>query len=76
MFKKQKLKREIKKCIKEIDMLEQKRTRSQAALVTAILQHTTPDDADVDYFNTYTAKIDDVRARMSELKAQLAALEK
>ena len=74
MFKKMKLKRAIKKSKKQIDFLEQKRTRSQAALVTAILQHTTPKDGDVDYFNHYTQKIEEERDRMHKLMDELSAL--
>ena len=42
MFKKMKLKKEIENCKKSIAELEQKRTRSQAALVEAILMKTEP----------------------------------
>lgn len=74
MFQKLKLKKEISKCKKQIEVLEQKRIRSQAALVTAILKHETPSDSDVDYFNSYTTKIDEVRAKMMQLKDQLTSL--
>lgn len=74
MFKKLKLKRQISKLKKQIEVLEQKRIRSQAALVTAILTSSTPSDEDVDYFNKYTAKIDEVRSRMMALKEQLRDL--
>ncbi len=74
MFHKHKLKKEISKCKKQIEVLEQKRIRSQAALVTAILKHETPSDADVDFFNSYTVKIDEVRAKMTKLSEELASL--
>ncbi len=76
MFEKLKLKRQIAKYKKQIEFLEQKRMRSQAALVTAILKHETPDDNDVDFFNRYTAKIDEVRAQMMTLVEKLKALQK
>lgn len=74
MFKKLKLKKQISKLKKQIEVLEQKRIRSQAALVTAILTDSTPSDDDVDYFNRYTAKIDEVRSQMTALENQLESL--
>ena len=47
MLKKSKLEKEINASRKKITTLEQKRTRSQAALVYALLNHTTPDEADI-----------------------------
>lgn len=64
MFRKIRLRREIRKCIKLIAYLEGCRSRSQAALVSALLTNTEPADADVDYFNRYTAKINETRERM------------
>lgn len=74
MFKKMKLKSKIKKCKKQITIIEQKRSRSQAKLVEAILTHTTPDDEDVDYFNRYTSQIEDVRRQMHEYEIELRNL--
>lgn len=75
MFEKAKLKRGIKQRQQEILILEQKRSRSQAALVTAILTSTTPEDEDVDFFNRYTAQIEETRNEMHELKNKLDKLE-
>ena len=74
MFKKAKLKKEIEKSKKQIELLEQKRTRSQAALVEAILLKTTPKDGDVDYFNQFTRQIEEERARLHELMTELESL--
>ena len=71
MFEKAKLKAKIRKCKKEIAALEQKRVRSQAALVEAILTHQAPKDDDVEFFNKYTAQIETVRQKMHELQQQL-----
>lgn len=71
MSQKSKLKKEINECRKKILVLEQKRTRSQAALVYALLNHTTPDDADIEYFNRYTVQIENERERMHELMKEL-----
>lgn len=71
MLKKMTLKRQINKYKKQILDVEQKRTRSQAALVTAILSNSTPSDDDVDYFNRYTAEIEEIRSKMNDLEIQL-----
>ena len=67
MFKKSKLKKDIKKAQKAIESLEKKRTRSQAALVEAILTQKTPDDSDVEYFNRFTELIEAERNKMHNL---------
>ena len=71
MFKKAKIKKQIKRAKKNIEMLEKKRTRSQAALVTAILSQKTPDDADVEYFNRFTELIEAERNKMHALIKEL-----
>ncbi|MFA7099306.1 MAG: hypothetical protein WC143_04400 [Eubacteriales bacterium] len=71
MFEKSKLKRKIKNYHKMIEEAEQKRIRSQAALVEAILTHEVPSDDDVDYFNKYTGVINDLRAKLRELQEEL-----
>lgn len=74
MFEKSKLKKEIKKSIERINFLEQKRVRSQAALVEAILKNTQPNDDDVDYFNQFTEKIDAERENLKRLQNELEEL--
>lgn len=76
MFKKAKLKRAIKKSIAKINFLEQKRSRSQAALVTAILTQTDPSDEDVDYFNHFTGLIEEERNNLHKLERELEELTK
>ena len=74
MFEKAKLKKAIKESKKQIEFLEQKRSRSQAALVSAILGNTQPDDKDVDYFNQFTEKIEAERNNLHRLMAELEKL--
>ena len=74
MFKRISLKLKIKKYKKQILEIEQKRSRSQAALVEAILTKTTPNDTDVDYFNRYTSQIEECRLKMQDLEIQLKTL--
>ncbi len=75
MFEKSKLRKKINACKKEIQNLENRRIRSQAALLEAILANKVPDDRDVDYFNNFTNQINEVRDRMKELQDELAKLE-
>ena len=74
MFKRLKLKGNIKKKIDLIEELEKKRYRSQSALVEAILKHETPSDEDVEYFNKYTAEIDKLRREIRSMKKELENL--
>lgn len=74
MFLKSKLKKAIKASRKEIELLEQKRNRSQAALLDALLNKTTPDDVDVEYFNMFTMEIENEREHMHKLITELEKL--
>ena len=74
MLQKSKLKKAINASRKKIMVLEQKRTRSQAALVYALLNHTTPNDADIEYFNQFTVQIEQEREHMHGLMAELEKL--
>lgn len=74
MFRKFKLKHEMKNNCNEIEVLEKKRYRSQSALVEAILKNETPDDQDVEYFNKYTSEIDKLRREIRAMKKELESL--
>lgn len=74
MFEKSKLNKAIKNSKKKIEELEQKRIRSQAALVTAILKNEHPNDDDVEYFNAFTEKIDAERENLKNLQNELDQL--
>lgn len=71
MFDKTRLKKKIATAKQTIAHLEQKRSRSQAALLDAILKNTTPNDEDVDFFNKYTEQIEVERNHLHELMKQL-----
>ena len=73
-LRKEELEKSIEACKEKITQLEQKRTRSQAALVYALLNHTTPNDEDIEYFNMYTVKIENERMHMHELMEELDKL--
>jgi hypothetical protein len=74
MFEKRKLRKQIKKAKEAIVELEQKRARSQAALVEALLKNEDPDDREVDYFNQFSEKIDGERERLRALTEEYEAL--
>ena len=74
MFEKRKLKKAIEQSKQKIEQIEQKRSRSQSALVDAILRHTEPNDQDVDYFNQFTQQIEDERANLHRLMKELEQL--
>lgn len=74
-FEKQRLKREIKLCLQTINEIERKRSRSQSALVQAVLMQSTPDQNDVEWFNKYTGEITACRNHMIELQRKLDSLQ-
>ena len=71
MFEKIRIRKQIKVIRQRIRFLEQKRERSQAALVDAILRKVDPKDEDVEYFNQFTGEIERLRNEMHELEAEL-----
>jgi hypothetical protein len=74
MNEKRKLKREIKICRQTIEEIERKRSRSQSALVQAVLLQEEPDENDVEWFNKYTGEITACRNHMIELQKKLDSL--
>ena len=71
---KRKLKKEIKVCMQTIEEIERKRSRSQSALVQAVLLQETPEENDVEWFNKYTGEITACRNHMIELQKTLKSL--
>ena len=54
--------------------IERKRSRSQSALVQAVLLQETPEENDVEWFNKYTGEITACRNHMIELQKKLKSL--
>ena len=73
MFEERQFKKEIKKCRATIEEIERKRSRSQSALVQAILLQEEPNEADVEWFNKYTGEITACRNHMTETQKRLDA---
>ncbi len=76
MFQKRKLRKQIKRRKATIAALEQKRSRSQAELLSALLKNDVPDDKDVDYFNHFSELIECERERLRALICEYEALSK
>ena len=74
MGEKSRLKKEIRLCMNTIKEIERKRSRSQSALVQAILLQEQPDETDVAWFNKYTGEITACRNHMIELQKKLNSL--
>ena len=74
MGEKRRLKKEIKLCMSTIKEIERKRSRSQSALVQAILLQEEPNENDVEWFNKYTGEITSCRNHMIELQKKLNSL--
>ena len=55
----------------EIKALEVKRSRSQAALIEAIISKQEPSEEEMQFFRTYTAEIEVKREKLAELNEQL-----
>lgn len=74
MSKKRELAREIRILAGEIKGLEIKRSRSQAALIEALIDKKDPEPIDLEYFRTFTAQIDVKRDRLKDVTKELEAL--
>lgn len=59
---------------KQIEVLESKRARSEAYIVDALVTGAEPNAEDVRFFRSYTTDIEEKRARILELQAQLDTL--
>ena len=75
MSKKSQLKKAIDDSEREIEALEQKRERSQIAVMRAMLAGTKPSPEDQQYFMTFSQLIDNERENLRRLYAELAELE-
>lgn len=76
MSKKRDLKRAIKESEEEIESLEQKRVRSQAALMKSVINESKPNEMDVEYFKTFSSLIEVERANLRKLKQEYEKLKK
>ena len=76
MSKKSQRKKEIDDIEREIEALEQKRERSQIAVMRAMISGTKASAEDEQYFMVFSSLIDEERERLRALNAELQELEK
>lgn len=76
MSKKSQLKKAIDDSEKEIEALEQKRERSQIAVMRAMVSGTQPSPEDMQYFTVFTQLIDNERENLRKLYAELNGMSK
>lgn len=69
--RKRELKRKIGDSEREIIDLERRRTRSQSAIMEAIINERTPDDSDKEYFKVFTSLIEVERNNLRKLREEL-----
>ena len=74
MSKKEDLEKEIAVAEEEIKDLEQKRLRSQSAILEAFLEKQEPNKRDADYFKTLTSLINLQREKLQILNDELKRL--
>ncbi len=72
MYKKRDIAKEIRMIEEEIRGLEIKRSRSQAALIEALISKQEPDETDVAYFRAFTAQIE---LKREQLQKRIKSLE-
>lgn len=76
MAKKRDLKKAIEESESEITALEQKLSRSQSALMRAMITGKKASKEDEEYFKVFSALIDQEREHLRQLYAELDALKK
>ena len=76
MSKKSKLKKAIDDSEREIEALEQKRERSQIAVMRSMIDGSKPSPEDLQYFTVFSTLIDNERENLRKLYAELDELKK
>lgn len=74
MSEKGRLKKAIAESESTIKAFEEKRMRSQSALMTAMLKKETPDPQDEQFFQMFSTLIDEERKKLKTLMEQLKEL--
>ena len=76
MSKRSKIKKAIDDLEREIEVLEQKRERSQTAVIRALITNTKASQEDVQYFLMFSSLIDNDRESLRKLYAELDSFKK
>lgn len=74
MSQRSRMAKELHNLEEEIKLLEIKRSRSQAALIEALISRQTPQEEDVQFFRTFTAEIEVKREQLQQLTKRLEHL--
>lgn len=74
MSQRSKMAKELHTLEEEIKLLEIKRSRSQAALIEALISRQTPREEDVQFFRTFTAEIEVKREQLQQLTKRIEHL--
>ncbi len=74
MSRKSEIKKAIAESEREIEALEKKRTRSQSALLEALVNNKKPAESDVEYFKVFTQLIEVERDNLRKLSEELKNL--
>lgn len=74
MSKKREIAKELRLIEEEIKNLEIKRSRSQAALIEALISKSEPNADDIAYFRAFTAQIDVKRDQLKKKTRELEEL--
>lgn len=74
MSVKKDLAKELHVLEEEIKLLEIKRSRSQSALIEALISRKEPNEEEMQYFRTYNAEIEVKREQMAKIIEQLEKL--
>lgn len=76
MYKKRLILKGIEKIKNQIENIEQKRRRSEIAILDCIINKKEYDVEDIKYFNSYTAEIEVLREELESFEKALKRLEK
>lgn len=74
MSLKKDLAKEISQLEKEMSVLENKRTRSMAALIESLISRREPDEMEMQFFRQYSAEIEVKRQKLIDLTVRLKHL--
>lgn len=74
MSVKKDLAKELHVLEEEIKLIEIKRSRSQSALIEALISRKEPSEEEMQYFRTYNAEIEVKREQMAKIVDQLEKL--
>lgn len=76
MYKRKLILKNIKRIKKQIEKIEQKRRRSEIALLDCMIKKKNYAEEDIKYFNSYTAEIEILREELESFEKALQKVSK